>query len=53
MNMTHYCYVVMGISSCGKSSVGQKLARALGSVEYIEGDDHHPSDNVEKMKHGM
>ena len=40
--------VVMGVSGCGKSSVGEKLAHALNLV-FVEGDALHPAANVEKM----
>ena len=45
-------WVVMGVCGCGKSTVGQSLARALG-VPYVEGDAFHPAANVEKMKAGL
>ena len=38
--------VVMGVAGCGKSSVGQALALALG-------DAHHPPANIEKMSAGI
>ena len=41
-------YVMMGISGSGKSLIGAMLARALG-VEFVEGDDLHPPDNVQRM----
>ncbi|NBZ86743.1 gluconokinase [Stagnihabitans tardus] len=41
--------VVMGVSGCGKSSVGEGIARALG-LPYVDGDDLHPPENVEKMR---
>ena len=44
--------VVMGVSGCGKSSLGQALAEAL-DVPLIEGDDFHPATNVEKMSRGI
>lgn len=44
--------VVMGISGCGKSSVGQLLASILG-YRFIEGDSRHPTENVEKMRNGI
>ena len=44
--------VVMGVSGCGKSSLGQALAEAL-DVALIEGDDFHPATNVEKMSRGI
>lgn len=43
--------VVMGVSGCGKSTVGLLLARACG-VPYIEGDDLHCAENVERMRSG-
>ena len=33
--------VVMGVSGCGKSSLGAAVAAALG-WSLVEGDDHHP-----------
>jgi len=41
----------MGVSGCGKSSVGRALAQILGHA-YIEGDELHPPDNVAKMAAG-
>jgi gluconokinase len=43
--------VVMGVSSCGKTSVGEALARAL-RAEFVEGDTLHPKANVAKMSAG-
>lgn len=43
--------VVMGVSGCGKSSVGKDLARRVGA-DFIEGDSLHPAANVEKMRAG-
>jgi gluconokinase len=43
--------VVMGVSGCGKSTVGTVLARRLG-VPFLEGDDVHPAENVAKMASG-
>lgn len=45
------CLVVMGVSACGKSEVGSLLAKRLGGV-FIDGDDHHPEENVAKMAAG-
>ena len=44
-------WVVMGVSGCGKSSVGQGLADALG-VRFLEGDSYHSPQNVAKMSAG-
>jgi carbohydrate kinase (thermoresistant glucokinase family) len=43
--------VVMGVSGCGKSSVGELLAQKIGAV-FIDGDDLHPASNKEKMSSG-
>jgi gluconokinase len=44
--------VVMGVSGCGKTSVAEGLAAALGAA-FIEGDSLHPAANVEKMSRGI
>jgi gluconokinase len=44
--------VVMGVAGCGKSSLGQQSAAALG-LPLLEGDDFHPAANVAKMRGGM
>lgn len=43
--------IVMGVSGCGKSSVGAMLAKRLG-VAFVEGDVLHPKANVDKMAMG-
>lgn len=45
-------WVVMGVSGCGKSSLGQLLATRLG-LPLIEGDDFHPPANIAKMSSGV
>lgn len=44
--------LVMGVAGCGKSTLAAELARALGCT-LIEGDDHHPARNQEKMRQGI
>lgn len=44
--------VVMGVSGCGKSTVGALLAGRLG-VPFLDGDDYHPAANKEKMAAGI
>lgn len=44
--------VIMGVSGCGKSSVGAGLGVRLG-IPYRDGDDLHPAANVAKMAAGM
>jgi gluconokinase len=43
--------VVMGVASCGKTSVGELLAEKL-NAHFIEGDRLHPATNVAKMSAG-
>ena len=45
-------YVVMGVCGSGKSLIGAQLAREL-DLEFVEGDDLHPPDNVKQMAAGM
>ena len=44
--------VVMGVSGCGKSSVGARLAERLGAT-FLDADDFHPPANVERMRAGI
>lgn len=44
--------IVMGVSGSGKSTIGAALAAAL-RVEFIDGDDLHPTANKEKMAAGI
>lgn len=44
-------FIVMGVSGCGKSSVGQTLASRLG-WNFYDADDFHPPENVAKMASG-
>lgn len=44
-------FVVMGVSGCGKSSIGAGFAAAIGA-RFIDGDDLHPPANIAKMSRG-
>lgn len=44
--------VVMGVSGCGKSTVGEHLATELG-LDYKDGDELHPQSNIDKMASGQ
>jgi gluconokinase len=46
------CIVVMGVSGCGKSSLGQLLADRL-KLPFLEGDSLHPARNVTLMASGI
>ena len=43
--------VVMGVSGCGKSTVGAALAQRL-RVPFADADDLHPPANIAKMSAG-
>jgi gluconokinase len=44
--------VIMGVAGCGKSTLAAHVARELGLV-LVEGDDHHPAQNRQKMQAGI
>ncbi|KAK7933184.1 hypothetical protein WMY93_004080 [Mugilogobius chulae] len=44
-------YILMGVSGCGKSSLGAFLSEKLGWPLH-EGDEFHPQENIEKMSRG-
>ena len=44
--------VLMGVSGCGKTSVGTGLSDVLG-WPFFDGDDYHPQANVDKMSVGI
>ncbi len=41
----------MGVSGCGKTSIGKSLAEQLG-WDFYDADDFHPPENIEKMAGG-
>jgi beta-N-acetylhexosaminidase len=43
--------IVMGVSGCGKTTIGDLVARGLG-VPFLDGDSLHPVENVAKMAAG-
>ncbi|MEO8756383.1 MAG: gluconokinase [Devosia sp.] len=44
--------IAMGVSSSGKTVVGQAIARRL-HAPFLDGDDYHPQANKDKMKAGI
>lgn len=44
--------VVMGVTSCGKSTVAKAIAELAGGV-HIEGDLFHSPQNIHKMRAGL
>lgn len=51
MEVPEKIYYVMGVSGCGKTTLGQKLSRELG-IPFFDGDDFHPPENIRKMARG-
>ena len=43
--------VVMGVSGCGKTTVGSLLAKKLG-CRFFDADEFHPPENIAKMAAG-
>ena len=47
-----FIFIVMGVSGCGKSTIGKLLAATL-NIPFFDGDDFHPEANVQKMASGL
>lgn len=43
--------IIMGVTGAGKTTLGQALAADLGAC-FIDADDHHPPENIAKMRGG-
>jgi gluconokinase len=43
--------IIMGVSGCGKTTIGRMLAEKRGAAFY-DADDFHPENNRQKMKNG-
>lgn len=44
--------ILMGVSGCGKTTIGQDLAAHLG-WPFFDGDDFHPPENIARMAAGV
>ena len=42
----------MGVAGCGKSTLARHVADAL-KLTFIEGDQFHPQENIQKMSQGV
>ena len=45
-------YIVMGVSGCGKTTIGKLLA-SKKQIPFFDADDFHPADNIKKMRAGI
>lgn len=45
-------FIVMGVSGCGKTTVGKLLAECL-NWDFYDADDFHPPANIAKMASGI
>jgi gluconokinase len=45
-------FLIMGVSSSGKTTLGKALAQRLG-WEFFDADDFHPPENIAKMTAGI
>lgn len=44
--------IIMGVSGCGKTTIGKLLAEQL-RVDFYDADDFHPQNNINKMKNNI
>jgi len=42
---------IIGVSGCGKSTIGKLLANKV-DIPFFDGDDFHPQANIDKMSTG-
>ena len=44
--------IIMGVSGCGKTTIGRLLSEKMG-VPYYDADDFHTPSNIEKMERNI
>lgn len=42
----------MGVSGCGKTTIGKHLSTKIG-IPFFDADDFHPKANIDKMKNNI
>ncbi len=50
--MSAMVILIMGVSGCGKTTVGKRVARLL-NIPFLDADDLHPAANIQKMEKGL
>lgn len=51
-NEIHPVWVIMGVSGCGKTTIGKLWANEL-KIPFYDADDFHPAENIAKMSSGQ
>lgn len=51
-NLLNTIIYIMGVSGCGKTTIGNLLSEQTG-YPFFDGDQFHPSENIEKMASGI
>jgi carbohydrate kinase (thermoresistant glucokinase family) len=44
--------IIMGVSGCGKTTIGALLAQKL-QIDFMDADHYHPPENISKMAQGI
>jgi len=53
MSKDSFVFVFMGVSGCGKSSIGKLVGSQLSGFVFFDGDDFHSDGNKKKMNEGL
>jgi 6-phosphogluconate dehydrogenase len=51
MNKNLIIIVLMGVSGCGKTTIGKILSKEK-NIPFFDADDYHPKENIKMMKEG-
>lgn len=51
-NLLNTIIYIMGVSGCGKTTIGNLLSEQTG-YPFFDGDQFHPPENIEKMASGI
>lgn len=49
--MSTRLFIIMGVAGCGKSTIGEAVAKHFDGT-FLEGDAFHPQSNIDKMSKG-
>ena len=51
MNKNLIIIVLMGVSGCGKTTIGKILSKEK-NIPFFDADNYHPKENIKMMKEG-